>query len=102
MANLLAYRALALFPSAPARRGLLVTGWQRGKEDGEYFTWPLWAVPLGPDSVRSLLLSPELARPDPGRAALTAMGVEAVFRAHRIKVGSGAKFKWNFTPARQV
>ena len=103
MANLLAYRALALFPSAPARGGLLTTGWER--EDGNeqpFFTWPLWTTSLGPDSIRSLLLSTELARFAPDRVSLIALGVEGAFRAHRIKVGTGANFKINFSPARQI
>ena len=50
IANLLAYHALAWFPSAPTARGLLTTGWDRS---GEAFTWPLWQVPargLGRDT----------------------------------------------------
>lgn len=103
MANLLAYQALALFPSAPARGGPLTTGWIWEKENEEYvFTWPLWDSPLGPDSIRSLLLLEELASPAKGRVALRARRIIAVFRARRIKVGTGANFKLNFSPSREV
>lgn len=103
MANLLAYRALALFPSAPARGGLLTTGWSREEEsDGHVFTWPLWSTPLGLDSIRSLLLLEELSSPAQNRVVLRARGVTAVFRSRRIKVGTGANFKLNFTPSREV
>ncbi len=102
MANLLAYRALALFPSAPARRGLATVGWAQGKEGELYFTWSLWSAPLDPDSIRSLLLLPELYLQVPDRSALRTRGVEATFRSRRIKVGAGANFKINFSPAREV
>jgi len=36
------------------------------------------------------------------RAILRARGVAAVFRARRIKVGAGANYKLNFSPARAV
>jgi hypothetical protein len=102
MANLLAYRALSLFPSATARSGLTSTGWGRGEDRELFFTWPLWKDPLDPDTARSLLLLAQLYRDVPDRAALRARGVAATYRARRIKVGSGANFKVNFSPAREV
>jgi len=101
MANLLAYRALALFPSAPHRFGLATAGWSK-QQDGEAFTWPLWPGPAGPDTIRSLLLLPELHQPAPDRSVLRARGIYAVFRSRRIKVGEGANFKINFSPAKGV
>lgn len=101
MANLLAYRALALFTSAPQRHGLATTGWS--KHDGDdVFTWPLWGQPAGPDVVRSLLLLSELHKQRPEHAELRPRGIQAVFRSRRIKVGEGANFKINFSPARQI
>jgi hypothetical protein len=100
MANLLAYRALALFPSAPTRRGLSVAGWS---EDGAAFTWPIWesAAPLA--TIRSLLQLRELTREAVDSSTLRARGVSAAYRARRIRVPpSGANFKVNFTPARAV
>lgn len=102
MANLLAYRALALFPSAPARGGLVTVGWMQGEERDPIFTWPLWSHPVDPDSIRSLFLLPELYLRMPDRVALRARGVEVTFRSRRIKVGAGANFKINFSPARGV
>lgn len=102
MANLLAYRALSLFPSAPGLRGLMTTGWMKDEGDKSLFTWPLWSHPIVPDSIRSLLLLPDLYHEIPNRVALHARGVEATFRARRIKVGSGSNFKVNFSQARQV
>ncbi len=102
LANLLAYRALALFPSAPTRRGLVTVGWVRGEEGEPFFTWPLWSHPVDPDPIRSLFLLPELNLRTPDRVALRARGVEVTFRSRRIKVGTGANFKINFSPAREV
>lgn len=101
MANLLAYRALTLFSSAPRRYGLVTTGWS--KQAGEnVFTWPLWDQPAGPDTIRSLLLLPELHMQRPDQTELRPRGVQAVFRSRRIRVGEGANYKTNFSPARQI
>lgn len=101
MANLLAYRGLALFPVAPGSRGLQQVGWV-GNENELVFTWPLWGHPASVDTVGTLLALAELCNERPGRATLYARGVVAAFRARRIKVGTGANFKLNFTPARAV
>ena len=50
MANLLAYRSLALFPSAPVKRQLKTMGWIRleeSKKKANVFTWPIWDKPIG-------------------------------------------------------
>jgi hypothetical protein len=99
MANLLAYRALSLFPSAPGRRGLKTAGWSG---DGEFFTWPIWGTPATADTIRSLILFSGLGAERPDRRALKEMGIAAVFRAQRVKVGSGANYKLNFSPAQSV
>lgn len=101
MANLLAYRALALFTSAPHHHGLATTGWVKQNGD-DVFSWPLWGQPTGPDVVRSLLLLPELHAQVPDQTKLRPRGIQAIFRARRIRVGEGANFKINFSPARQV
>jgi CRISPR-associated endonuclease Cas3-HD len=100
MANLLAYKALVLFPSAPGASGLQTTGWSRST--GEFFTWPIWERPADPDTIRSMLLLDILAVTAPDRSALRASGIATIFRAQRVKVGSGTNFKINFTPARGV
>jgi hypothetical protein len=101
MANLLAYRALALFPSAPTRRGLVTTGWSRHGDDLT-FTWCMWEYAIGPDAIRSLLEMPELFIPRPDGAVLRARGIAAVFRARRIQVGNPPLHKINFSPARSI
>jgi CRISPR-associated endonuclease/helicase Cas3 len=103
MANLLAYRSLSAFPSAPSRNGLKSTGWtsyRSGKV--ESFTWPLWEDLLDPDSVRSLLLLRELTVESPSRTVLRSLGVSAVFRSDRLKVGTGGNFKISFSPVYAV
>ena len=99
MANLLAYRALSLFPSAPTPWGLRTTGWSRS---GDAFTWPLWSPPAAAGTIRSLMLLDELGEPVPNRRGLRARGIVAVYRAQRIKVGSAPTFKINFTPAQEI
>jgi hypothetical protein len=99
MANVLAYRGLALFPCAPTRQGLGTTGWTL-LEGEPVFTWPIWEFPAPPDTIRSLLQLQELAGQQLDRLTLRARGVAAVLRARRIKVGAGSNYKLNFTPAR--
>jgi len=60
----------------------------------------LWSVPCGPDSIRSLLQMPMLAAEQPEHPLLRERGIVAAFRSRRIRVGSGANFKVNLTPAR--
>ena len=97
MANLLAYQALMLLPSAPGRRGLETTGW-RDKE----FSWPIWQYPADPDTIRSCMLLSDLGANSPDCSTLRDQGIAAIFRARRIKVGSGTNFKVNFEPARGI
>jgi len=100
MANLLAYRALPLFPCAPGRRGLATTAWALTGEGDLAFTWPIWEFSAPPDTIRSLLQLGILAKPERDRSSLRARGIAATFRSRRIKVGSGSNYKWNFTLAR--
>jgi len=101
MANLLAYRALVLFPSAPRLGRLGTVGWT-DCDDEQAFTWPLWEFAASAETIRSLVALRELSAFHVERAALAARGVAAAYRARRIKVGSGANFKLNFSPARAV
>lgn len=104
MANLLAYRALPLFPCTAQRRGLATTAWGSidDQEKDLAFTWPIWEFAAPPDTIRSLLQLSELIKQRPDRSALRARGVAAVYRARRIKVGDGRNFKLNFSPARTI
>lgn len=100
MANLLAYRALVLFPSAPAKRGLATTAWRTG--DNPMFTWPVWEDPIDLNTIRSLLQLRELGTAIPDQSLLRARGVAAVFRSRRIQVGNPPLHKINFSPARAL
>src|SRR5690606_22381084 len=97
----LAYRALTLFPSAPTRRGLAVTGWNLD-EDPPTFTWPVWEFPASLDVVRTLLQLPGLTATRLDAAALRARGVAAIYRSERILVGSAGKGQLNFGQARAL
>jgi hypothetical protein len=101
MANLLAYRGLALFPCAPTRQGLGTTGWSLSEE--ALFTWPIWESATSPDTLRSLLQLQELSAQQPDPAALRARGVAEVFRVRRIRVPpAGSNYKLNFTQSRRI
>jgi hypothetical protein len=100
MANLLAYRSLALFPCAPTRRKLGTTAWAQ-IEDERAFTWPLWKFAAAPDTVRTMLQLRELREASVDRVALGGRGIAAVFRARRVRFpAKGASYKLNFSPAR--
>jgi len=101
MANLLAYRALVLFPSAPRGRYLATAGWNR-IEDAFTFTWPIWDFLAGLDIIRSILQLPELIASNPDCSSLRARGIVAAFRAKRIQVGNPPLHKINFSPARGI
>jgi len=97
-ANRLAVEGLSMIATAPVGSRLETTGFRgRGKSDTAW-TWPIWACPLGPDSVRSLLALGELQTETPSRATLSAIGIAEVYRCRRITVG---KYR-NFTPAAAV
>lgn len=96
MANLLAYRALSLYPCATTRAGATTAGWNTNPDD-PWFTWPLWQPPLRMDVVRSLFGQPTLIR-DMAPAWLRQMGVVAVFRSSRIANGDYV----NFTPSQGI
>lgn len=101
MANILGYRGLELFTSAPTRRRLETTGWS-GTGGVPRFSWPLWRHSISLESVRSLLSLEALQAQKPDRRRLKEIGVEAVFRAQRIQVGNPPLFKVNFSPAVEV
>ncbi len=101
MANLLAYRALVMFPSAPRGSKLTTTAWA-DHGDTPVFTWPLWEHPLDAASIRSLLTLAELGKPEPDRSISRQRGVLAAFRSRRIRVGNPPLYKINFSPAKGI
>ncbi|MCB1021461.1 MAG: CRISPR-associated endonuclease Cas3'', partial [Acidobacteria bacterium] len=104
MANLLAYRALALFPSAPSHGHLATTGWTWTRKAPK-LTWPIWTQPLDRDSIRSLLLDDAIQQADSDQDAARerrARGVAAAFRADRIQVGNPPLHKVNFSLSREI
>jgi hypothetical protein len=100
MANLLAYRSLAVFTAAPSRGGLATTGWLKHNGD-PVFTWPIWDGFLGLDEIRSVLQLRDAVSSD--RASRSERGIRAVYRARRIKVaGTGGMSKLNFSTSSAV
>lgn len=105
MANLLAYRALSLFPCSPSGsapgRGLAPTAAWTALTGSAAFTWPLWLAPLGVGTLRSLLGLRAFVEQNvvSFRHELRSRGVAAIFRCRRIQVGSPPLHKLNFTPS---
>lgn len=99
-ANRLAIEALKLFPTMPGLRGLETVGFRKGSKgiDAE-LRWPMWTVPLGVDSIRSLLTCGLLFEPQIDRAELREMGVAGVFASRQIKPN---QYYRNFTPSTQL
>ncbi len=93
-ANRLAVEALPLLPTAPVGRVLRTTGFTERREAGACFTWPIWAVAISVDAVRSLLALTELQAERPDRRVLGARGVVEIYRSQRVTQG---KYR-NFTP----
>ncbi len=98
--NRLAIEALTLYPTMPGPRGLETVGFiksSRGKE--AEFRWPIWDIPLGIDTIRSLLTCPQLFTKGNNSEQLRAMGVASVFCSRQIKPN---QYYRNFTPSFQV
>ncbi|MEA3275614.1 MAG: hypothetical protein U9Q81_10080 [Pseudomonadota bacterium] len=96
-ANALALEGLGLLPVQPSSQGVATTGFSRKGKRREFFTWPIWEIPLSPDMMRSLLTIPELAAETPDRRSLGTRGVAEVYRSERIAPN---KYYKNFTPSR--
>lgn len=102
MANLLAYRALALFPCSPGRRGLATAGWATIQTELT-FTWPIWIVPITVETIRSLLQLDDLTAAQPDRVGLQARGIATLYRARRVRIPpTGSNYKLNFNVATAV
>ena len=106
MANLLAYRALALFSSVAISQERATACWF--EKPSPAFCWPLWERPLSQDTIRSLLSQRAFALGDFNatnkdlRLELHAAGVAAVFSSLRIQVGNPPLHKINFSPSRAL
>lgn len=96
-ANALALEGLALLPVQPQLRGVFTTSIARLEKRRDFFTWPIWDVPVTLDVIRSLLTLPELASKTPDREALRAIGIAEIYRSERVAPN---KYYKNFTPAR--
>ena len=97
-ANRLAFEALPLFPVMPIPRGVQTTGFSGTRSRDTFLTWPVWDVPVGLDTVRSLLALSELQSRNINHERLDAMGIRQVFKSRRITIGQYR----NFTPSTPV
>ncbi|QYU66025.1 hypothetical protein J4558_13525 [Leptolyngbya sp. 15MV] len=97
-ANRLAIEAFPFFQSVAAGNKLATRGFSGTRADDTRWTWPLWGIPLDHDVIASLLAMRELQSESIDHRALSARGINAVFRCRRILVGKTP----NFTPAMAV
>ncbi|PWK86801.1 type I-G CRISPR-associated protein, Cas3-extension family [Fulvimonas soli] len=95
-ANRLAIEALPLFPTLPTYRQLETVGFHTQGARKTHWSWPIWDVFAGVDTVRSLLDMADVQRSDRARVqpkGLSARGIAEVYRSRRLTTG---KFR-NFT-----
>jgi hypothetical protein len=97
-ANRLAIEAIPMLTSIPVGSRLETTGIANRGRDGVFWIWPIWSAPLSKDAVESLLAFGGLQDDGFARLSRVSMGIEAIYRSQRIRIG---KFR-NFTPAEQV
>ncbi|HHW09993.1 MAG TPA: hypothetical protein GXX29_08490 [Firmicutes bacterium] len=98
-ANSLAIEALQLLPTAPVGTECRTTGFHDEKGRGTFFTWPIWTVKIGINTIRSLLAYPGLHQSELPHEDLSAMGVAAVYRSQRIRPN---QYYSNFAPPHPV
>lgn len=97
-ANRLAIEAFPFFQSIAVKDKLATRGFSGSRRDDTRWTWPLWTCPVSADVVASLLALGELQSEPLDHRALSARGIQAIFRCRRILVEKTP----NFTPAMAV
>jgi hypothetical protein len=95
VAEWLAFRGLACLPVAGTGFRIRTTACTGRRLAGE-FVWPLWEVPAGPETVRSLVAWPGLDHL--GVEARQALGIATVLRADLTKKADG--YSGMFSPSR--
>lgn len=98
-ANRLAVEALPLLPTAISRAGgLQTTGFKQPRNSDEpRISWPIWICSINIDAVASVLRLDELQTESPSWRWLTRLGIAAVYRSYKFKVGKNGEYG-NFTP----
>lgn len=97
-ANRLAVEALPWLPVFPTSRGTQTAGFETVDHE-IFFTWPIWTVPAGPGTIRSILASPELRSEQLDYARLRRRGIEQVFRSKIVQPSGRYRC---FAPARRA
>ncbi len=98
-ADCLAAEALQWFPTLPVGRQAETTGFLRKSRREIYFVWPIWTPKLGVDTVRSLLVLPDLAKDPIDHSSLARRGIQEVYRSQRIQQN---QYYSNFLPAEPI
>lgn len=93
----LALEALRWLPTLPVGRLAETTGFHRAGRREIYFVWPIWTPMVRIDTIRSLLVLPELAHDPIDHDSLARRGIPEVFRSQRIRQN---QYYSNFLPAK--
>ncbi len=86
-ANRLALEAWPLFQSLPAGEKLTTVGFRGTRANDTSFTWPIWNVSIGLESLRSLLALKLLQSSTIDLQDTSGLGIAIVYRCSRILVG---------------
>ena len=100
-ANVLAFLGLSFYPVAERGREAVTLGIS-GSVDQVGFRWPVWASPLAPDVVASLLHHPCIHGAAGSAGLLAATGISAVWCSRRLKIGTPPAISLYFSPARRI
>ena len=95
-ANRLAIEALPLFPTLPTHRQLETVGFHTQGARKTHWTWPIWEVFAGTDTVRSLLDMADVQRSDRTGMQPKGLGVRGITEIYRSRRLTTGKFR-NFT-----
>jgi len=98
-ANRLALEAMPLLPTMPNGSRIETTGFGRVEGKREYFTWPIWGVPIGLGTVKSLLALADLQNTKPDYRDFSSRGIISIYRCERVMT---SKYYRNFTPAQCI
>ncbi|WP_411845719.1 hypothetical protein AAFN60_19080 [Roseibacillus persicicus] len=81
--NILALFGLAFYPVLDGATRRATCGFRRMPRQDAQYSWPIWNVPLKPDEVASLLLSPLVHDANSSRQSTRAHGVRQIWRTRK-------------------
>lgn len=86
-ANRLALEAWPLFQSLPDGDRLKTAGFRGNRITNTSLIWPIWHVPIDLETLRSVLVAPDLLNDESKLQDYLELGISVVYRCRRILVG---------------